>query len=278
MKPESSSTIAPATLHSVALVEDDAGTRRLLVEVVNQIPGFRCIAHFDCAETAIEKLPGKSPAIVLMDIKLPGASGIDCVRHLKPRMPATHFLMLTTYEEANEIFEALAAGAVGYLLKREAPEKLVAALHEVLDGGSPMSSIVARRVQHISQNYSPVAFVVWSSTVAVLPFVALSFVFDPEPARWHWLQARASSWLAAAYLGWGATVIGYGLWTSLLKRHPANRVAPFGLGVPIVGLAAGMLVLGEVITAWQWAGIALLVAALACVMLGGLLKPCGVKA
>ena len=141
-----------------------------------------------------------------------------------------------------------------------------------------MSSIVARRVQHISQNYSPVAFVVWSSTVAVLPFVALSFVFDPEPARWHWLQARASSWLAAAYLGWGATVIGYGLWTSLLKRHPANRVAPFGLGVPIVGLAAGMLVLGEVITAWQWAGIALLVAALACVMLGGLLKPSGVKA
>jgi DNA-binding NarL/FixJ family response regulator len=146
MKPESSSTIAPATLHSVALVEDDAGTRRLLVEVVNQIPGFRCIAHFDCAETAIEKLPGKSPAIVLMDIKLPGASGIDCVRQLKPRMPTTHFLMLTTYEEANEIFEALAAGAVGYLLKREAPKKLVAALHEVLDGGSPMSSIVARKV------------------------------------------------------------------------------------------------------------------------------------
>jgi O-acetylserine/cysteine efflux transporter len=132
-----------------------------------------------------------------------------------------------------------------------------------------LSSIVARRLQRVSQDYDPFAFVVWSSTVAVLPFVALSFYFDPEAARSHWLQARASSWLAVAYLGWVATVIGYGLWTGLLKRHPANRVAPFGLGVPIVGLAAGMLILGEVITPWQWAGIALLIAALACVMFGG---------
>ena len=132
-----------------------------------------------------------------------------------------------------------------------------------------MSSIVARRMQSISRDYSPVAFVVWSSTVAILPFIALSWFFDPEAARTHWLQARTSSWLAVAYLGWGATVIGYGLWTSLLKRHPANRVAPFGLGVPIVGLAAGMLILGEVITPWQWAGIALLLAALVCVMFGG---------
>ncbi len=141
-----------------------------------------------------------------------------------------------------------------------------------------MSSIVARRMQSISHDYSPVAFVVWSSTAAVLPFVALSWFFDPEIARTHWLQAPLSSWLAASYLGWGATVVGYGLWTSLLKRHPANRVAPFGLGVPIVGLAAGMLILGEIITPWQWAGIALLLAALVCVMFGGrLLKPAVAK-
>ncbi len=132
-----------------------------------------------------------------------------------------------------------------------------------------LSSIVARRVQRISQDYDPFAFVVWSSTVAVLPFVALSWFFDAEAARAHWLQARASSWLAVAYLGWIATVVGYGLWTSLLKRHPANRVSPFGLGVPIIGLATGVLILGEVITRWQWAGIALLIAALACVMFGG---------
>ena len=132
-----------------------------------------------------------------------------------------------------------------------------------------MSNIVARRVQQAYKDYSPLAFVVWSSLVAVLPFAALSWTFDPEPLRWHWLEARASSWAAVAYLGWAATILGYGLWTNLLKRHPANRVAPFSLGVPVVGLATGMLVLGEVVTPWQWAGVAFVVAALACVMLGG---------
>lgn len=133
-----------------------------------------------------------------------------------------------------------------------------------------MSNIVARRVQQVATDYSPVAFVVWSSLVAVLPFAALSYIFDPEAVRWQWIEARWSSWLAVAYLGWVATIVGYSLWTGLLKRHPANRVAPFSLGVPIVGLATGMLVLGEVITPWQWAGIALVVAALGCVMLGKL--------
>lgn len=134
------------------------------------------------------------------------------------------------------------------------------------------SNIVARRVQQGGADYSPTAFVVWSSSVAVLPFVLLSLVFDPAPTRWQWTGARASSWLAVAYLGWVATLVGYSLWTGLLKRHPANRVAPFSLGVPIVGLAAGMLVLGEGITPWQWAGIALVVAALVCVTLGGRLR------
>jgi len=136
-----------------------------------------------------------------------------------------------------------------------------------------MSNIVARHVQQAGVAYSPLAFVVWSGIFAILPFAALSWVFDPEVVRWQWTGARASSWLAVAYLGWVATLLGYSLWTGLLKRHPANRVAPFSLGVPVVGLATGMLVLGEAITPWQWAGIALLVAALGCVMLGGLIKP-----
>lgn len=136
-----------------------------------------------------------------------------------------------------------------------------------------MSNIVARHVQQAGVAYSPLAFVVWSGIFAILPFAALSWVFDPETVRWQWTGARASSWLAVAYLGWVATLLGYSLWTGLLKRHPANRVAPFSLGVPVVGLATGMLVLGEAITPWQWAGIALLVAALGCVMLGGRIKP-----
>ena len=135
-----------------------------------------------------------------------------------------------------------------------------------------LSNIVARRVQKLSGNYSAIAFVVWSGLVAILPFMALSWRFDAEAVRWQWLQAGWTSGLSIAYLGWMATVVGYSLWTGLLKRHPANRVSPFGLGVPIVGLAAGMGVLGEAITPWQWAGITLVVAALACVMLGGLLK------
>ena len=135
-----------------------------------------------------------------------------------------------------------------------------------------LSNIVARQVQKVSVNYSPIAFVIWSGAVAIVPFIGLSWAFDAEAVRWQWLQARWSSWLSIAYLGWVATIVGYSLWTGLLKRHPANRVSPFGLGVPVVGLAAGMLVLGEVITPWQWGGIALTVAALACVMLGGLLK------
>ena len=131
------------------------------------------------------------------------------------------------------------------------------------------SNIVARRAQQTSSDYSPVSFVVWSSSVAVLPFVVLSLAFDAPDVRWQWLQARASSWAAVAYLGWAATIVGYSLWTGLLKRHPANRVAPFSLGVPVVGLATGMLVLNETITPWQWGGVALLAAALACVMFGG---------
>ena len=134
------------------------------------------------------------------------------------------------------------------------------------------SNIVARRVQQLPHDYSPLAFVVWSSSVAVLPFMVLSLAFDAPEVRWQWLDARASSWLAVAYLGWMASILGYTLWTGLLKRHPANKVAPFSLGVPIVGLATGMLVLGEVITPWQWAGIALVVGALACVMLGEVVR------
>ncbi len=134
------------------------------------------------------------------------------------------------------------------------------------------SNIVARRAQQTLSDYSPMAFVVWSSSVAILPFVALSLAFDAPQVRWQWLDARFGSWLAVAHLGWAATVVGYTLWTGLLKRYPANRVAPFSLGVPVVGLATGMMVLNETIAPWQWGGIALLAAALACVMFGGLLR------
>lgn len=130
------------------------------------------------------------------------------------------------------------------------------------------SNIVARKAQQASPDYDPLAFVVWTSLVPILPFLALTALFDSHAVTWRWTGAAFTSWLGVAYLGWVATIAAYAMWTALLKRHPANRVAPFSLAVPVVGLGAGMLVLGEVITPWQWAGIALVVAALACVMFG----------
>jgi O-acetylserine/cysteine efflux transporter len=131
------------------------------------------------------------------------------------------------------------------------------------------SNIVTRKAQQAGGAFDPVAFVVWSSVVPILPFIAMTLLADPPATRWQWLAAPLSGWLSVAYLGWIATITAYALWTGLLKRHPANRVAPFSLGVPVVGLAAGMLVLGEVVSGWQWAGIACVVLALACVMFGG---------
>lgn len=138
------------------------------------------------------------------------------------------------------------------------------------------SNIVARKAQQASPHYEPLQFLVWSSLVPVLPFLLLSWLFDPAataPAlSWSssvkWLSVPWTSWLAVAYLGWIATIWAYAMWTGLLKRHPANRVAPFSLGVPVVGLSAGMLALGESITPWQGAGIALVALALASVMFG----------
>ncbi|MBW7834346.1 MAG: EamA family transporter [Simplicispira suum] len=136
-----------------------------------------------------------------------------------------------------------------------------------------VSNIVARMAQRAAPGYDPLAFVVWSCPAPILAFVALVAITEPAAGRWldasTWAALPAVAWGSVAYLGWMATILGYGLWTRLLTRHPANRVAPFSLGVPVVGLAAGMLVLGEVVTPWQWAGTAFVVAALVCVVLGG---------
>jgi O-acetylserine/cysteine efflux transporter len=131
------------------------------------------------------------------------------------------------------------------------------------------SNIVVRLAQRDTPRFDALNFMVWISVVPIVPFLLLTWFFDDAATRWNWLHASWASWTAAAYLGWIATVLAYAMWTGLLQRHPVNRVAPFSLGVPVVGLMAGMLALGEVVTGWQWAGIALVVASLACVLLGG---------
>ena len=130
------------------------------------------------------------------------------------------------------------------------------------------SNIVTRQAQHRQPGYDALQFVVWMSLVPILPFAFMAWYFEPVATRWNWLHASTGAWLGVAYLGWFATIAAYALWTWLLKRHPANRVAPFSLGVPVIGLAAGMLLLNESITRWQWAGSSFVFAALAAVVLG----------
>lgn len=132
-----------------------------------------------------------------------------------------------------------------------------------------VSNIVVRRAQRSTPQFDVLAFMVWSSLAPILPFIGLALLFDDPATRWRWTGAPLSTWASLAYLGWMATILGYAMWTGLLKRHPVNRVAPFSLGVPVVGIAAGMLVLGDTINGLQWSGIALIVAALACVLWGG---------
>lgn len=130
----------------VSIVEDDAPARGLLGDWVQRAPGFRCVGRHACAEAALAALPIEKPSVVLMDINLPGISGIECVRRLKPLLPDTQFVMLTVYEDPEHIFNALAVGACGYLLKRVSRAELVEALQEVHAGGSPMSSNIARKI------------------------------------------------------------------------------------------------------------------------------------
>ncbi|HYC42232.1 MAG TPA: EamA family transporter [Noviherbaspirillum sp.] len=130
------------------------------------------------------------------------------------------------------------------------------------------SNIVARRLEHASPGYDALQFVVWSGLVPIVPFLLLSLVIDDTVAWEGWGRASFKAWAGAAYLGWFATILAYSLWTGLLKRHPANRVAPFSLGVPVVGLAAGMLILNETFSLWQGVGIGCIAVALLCVVLG----------
>lgn len=130
----------------LAIVEDDAVIRQSLTQILEEARGLRCLAACATGEEALKRLPDLQPDVVLMDINLPRMSGIDCVRRLRELLPKTQVLMLTVYEDSDSIFRALRAGASGYLLKRSEPEQLLEAIRDVLHGGSPMTSQIARKV------------------------------------------------------------------------------------------------------------------------------------
>src|SRR3954468_23087200 len=131
---------------TIAVVDDDDEIRESLVFLLNQEEGFRCISQYRTAEAAMVGIPLDRPNVLLMDINLPAMSGIECVRKLKATSPELLVVMLTVYEDTEKIFQSLAAGACGYLLKRTSRTELNQAIRQVVSGGSPMSSHIARKV------------------------------------------------------------------------------------------------------------------------------------
>jgi DNA-binding NarL/FixJ family response regulator len=131
---------------TVSIVEDNEQVRNTLARLINRAEGFQCVSVHANAEAALEALPRERPEVVLMDINLPGLNGVECVRRLKGLAPKIQVLMLTVYEDTENIFNALAAGATGYLLKRTSKDELLAAIKDVHAGGSPMTTHIARKV------------------------------------------------------------------------------------------------------------------------------------
>lgn len=136
---------------AVSLVEDDPDVRTNLAKMIDGSPGFRCLAAYPDGMAALKDIPGCRPDVVLMDINLPGMLGPDCVRQLKALAPSLPVLMLTMYDDSEQVFKSLMAGATGYLLKRTPKDKLLEAIREITSGGAPMSRQIARRVVQFFQ-------------------------------------------------------------------------------------------------------------------------------
>ena len=130
----------------VAVVEDDARLRRTFVDVLESSTEFRCVGAFATGAEALEGIPKLAPDVVIMDVNLPDTTGVECVKTLAPKLPGTQILMVTVYQDPDTTFQALAAGAHGYLVKPVLPERLLEAIREIRAGGVPMSRTIARKV------------------------------------------------------------------------------------------------------------------------------------
>lgn len=137
---------------TVSIVEDLNEIREGFTFVLNNSTDFECVSSYSSAEDALIDLPVKNPEIVVMDINLPGISGVECIKRLKEKKFKGLFMMFTVYDDDENIFEALQAGASGYILKKTPPTKFLESLSEIHQGGSPMSTHIARRVVQVFQN------------------------------------------------------------------------------------------------------------------------------
>jgi DNA-binding NarL/FixJ family response regulator len=164
---------------TIAIVEDSAALRDNLEAMLRREPSFRCVGAFSDAEQALAALPSLRPAVVLMDIKLPGINGVECVRRLAGELPETQVIMLTVYDDSDSVFDSLAAGASGYLLKPVKSAQLIEAIQEVREGGAPMSMSIARRVVQAFKKSAPVADPeanLWAREVEILELLAKGFL------------------------------------------------------------------------------------------------------
>ena len=130
----------------VAIVEDNKTVREGFETLLNRTAGFQCVCTCGTVAEALKKIPKAAPDVILMDIQLPDSTGVECTAKIKEQMPAVHIVIVTVYEDSERIFQALRAGACGYLLKRAQPEKVIAAIQEAMDGGVPMTPEIARKV------------------------------------------------------------------------------------------------------------------------------------
>src|SRR5262249_22932592 len=131
---------------TISIVEDDRGTREKLAALLNDTPSLRCAGAHATGEEALQKIPTEKPDVALVDIHLPGMNGIKCVAGLKARLPNLSVLMLTRHDDSDLVFDALRAGASGYLLKKMISAELISAIEQVQAGGAPMSMQIARKV------------------------------------------------------------------------------------------------------------------------------------
>jgi DNA-binding NarL/FixJ family response regulator len=146
---------SPLSVIKVAIIEDQRDIRESLAILINGSDGFRCTGSFRSMEEALDKIGFELPDVVLLDIGLPGMSGIEGIEYLKERYPSVLVLMLTVYDDDDRIFDALCAGACGYLLKKTPPARLLESLKEAVSGGAPMSPEVARRVITLFRDIHP---------------------------------------------------------------------------------------------------------------------------
>src|SRR6201996_6037913 len=131
---------------SVVIVEDDRGLREQLIQILESAPDIKCLGAFSSAEEALPQILAKNPDVVLMDIKLPNMSGIQCVAEIKKTAPSMQIIMVTVYEDSERIFRALKAGANGYLIKSSPPDQILAAIRDVSSGSAPLSGPIALKV------------------------------------------------------------------------------------------------------------------------------------